>query len=193
MKRLLACLALTLCATPLWAQSYTYAFQVQAEARVLGSFGSLGTATMTFTPERDAGFRVQGSGNVTHPLDAAVVYRYTLDMHFRMKGDQVQVVSRANTSNAAGKEILDVVEEILPFVYLAQVLPRAAKGYALSGAFGAHSMTYSGGPGEQEIHLTRGTRPLATFFVQPARSGPAHINRFRINRRSGTNLMFVPR
>lgn len=190
MKRVLVCLALAFLGVPAHAQTYSYAFQVQAEAGALGTYGDLGSATMTFTPERDAGFRVQGAGDVKHPLDAAAVYRYTLDMRFRMKGDAVQVLSKKNTCNKAGQEILDLVEEILPFVYLAQVLPRAAKGYALSGAFGSHTLTFGA---NQEIALKRGARPLATFFVQPAKSGPARIERFRINRRNGANLMFVPR
>lgn len=186
--------ALLLLPAALRAQTISYAFQVRVEARALGSFGDLGTAIMKFTPEKNAGFRVQGGGDVVHPMDAAAVYRYTLDMRFQMKRDQIQVLSKKNTSNKAGEEILHIVEEILPFVYLAQVLPRAAKGYTLGGGgFGAHTLTYAGSAAEMEIALTRGTRPLATFFMKPAKSGPAQILRFRINRKSGTNLMFVPR
>lgn len=179
---------------PVHAQTIAYSFQVQAEAKALGaSFGDLGTATMNFSPDRDASFRVTGGGNVVHPMDANAVYRYELDMRFALKGDQVQVLSRKNTSNKAGESVLEVVEEIMPYTYLAQVLPRSPKGYTLYGSGGVHTMTYAGAGGDQEVTLKRGPREIAHFYLRPAAHGPAKILRFRINRRTGANLMFVPR
>lgn len=182
-------------AGPARARAISYQFMVQAEARgfVSQSFGDLGTATMLFTPQKDAGFRVQGSGNVVHPLDSSVVYRYELDMHFLLKGDELKLKSRENTSNKAGKEILDIVEEILPFVYLSKMLPRTAKGYTLATPFGKHTMSYSGTATEWQVSLKSGTREVARFYVRPASRGLGKMLRFRINRRTGANLMFVPR
>src|SRR4051812_39584495 len=108
MMRISACVsALALMQFPaaLRAQTIAYTFRVQAESRVLGAaFGDLGTATMNFTPEKDASFHVTGGGNVVHPMDAAAVYRYTLDMRFQLKRDQILVLSHQNTCNKAGQD-----------------------------------------------------------------------------------------
>lgn len=146
---------------------------------------------MQFTPERDAAFGVRGGGTVTHPLDAAVVYRYEIDMHFQLKGNQVRILSKHNTSNKSGERIVAAVEEILPFVYLSLVLPRSAKGYSLSAAGAPHTLTYAGG-NPVEVSLGRDSRELARFYVQPGQPR-GRITRFRINRRSGANLIFVSR
>lgn len=180
-----------LCAGPVVAETIGYTFQVQADARMFGTFGDLGTATMQFTPERDAGFRVSGTGTVMHPLDSAVIYRYELDMHFQLRGNEVRILSKHNTSNKAGETIVAAVEEIVPFVYLSQVLPSSSRGYTLSAAGSLHTLTYTTGI-PQEVSLKRGPRELAHFYVQPA-SPRNRLLRFRINRRSGANLMFVPR
>ena len=177
----------------------TVRFVVNAEARGIVKLDyELGSSSMTFTSEGGAGFRVQGGGRVAHPLDAAAIYEYDLDMRFALKGDHVEVVSKKNTSNAAGKEIMGKVQEILPFVYLSRTLPRTAKGYTLTSPEGVHVLSYAGTASEihtsdMEVSLKREGRELARFYVRPAVRGPGQLSRFLITRRSGANLMFVAR
>jgi len=176
------------------AAPVTSTFTVDAEVRALGNRDyEIGTSTLTFTPEGGAGFRIQASGRVAHPLDAAAIYEYTLDMRFRLKADRLEIVSSHNTSNATGKEILEKVENIFPFAYLSRALPRTAKGYRLATRDGTYTMTYSGAGASTEVSIARGDREVARFFVAPASSGLAALPRFRIIRRNGANLMFQAR
>lgn len=177
--------------TPALAQTDHFVIDAQVRGMFKRDFTDIGTASLTYTSGREAAFRVQGDGRVSHPIDASIKFEYSVDMQFQIKGNTLRYVSKKNTSNEAGKELLSGIERIVPFVYLVKMLPRAPKGYTMSTPSGTYSLSYNSQG--TEVGLTRDKTEVGRFFIQPAVRRFAQLQRFRITRSTGTNLLFTVR
>lgn len=184
-------LAIEMMSIPALAQTDRFAIDAQVRGLVKRDFNDIGTGELTYVSMRNAGFRIQGSGRVSHPIDASITFEYSVDMQFRLKGNTLQCVSKKNTSNEAGKELLSGIERIVPFVYLVKMLPRSPKGYTITTPSGTYSLVYNSNG--TEVGLARDKVDVGRFFIRPTARGLAQLQRFRISRSSGTNLIFTVR
>lgn len=67
-------------------------------------------------------FRVRGAAQVEH-REKKKVYRFNLDMAFKLEGRRLRVLDNKSRFSADSAELRDKVERVVPFLYLLRTLP----------------------------------------------------------------------
>lgn len=150
--------------------------------------GRLGEATLTFQPQKDGNIRVTGKGNVKHPKDRTDL-AFGLDMAFRIEGNWVRTAWSRNTSNEAGKKLIEKIERIIPFVHVASTMGAGQRHFMTK--FGALGVTTRLADGFTETMVEDGPNTLVTFYARKTAGGQVLLEKFKVPTKEGALLSFT--
>ena len=163
------------------SQAQVVQFHVGAQYRgvVKKSFDSIGTAGIQIARRDDGGFRVQGSGKVTHPKEKSKVYEFAIDMQFRLNGEVVEYVSSKSSCNAGSEGLKTRIERLMPFLYLVRALPPGTAPRTVRTPHGSYALKYADLGQRLEVTVEEGRALVGKFFLAKDASGLS-LEKFRI-------------
>jgi hypothetical protein len=169
----------SLCAATTEAQVIQFQVGAQYRGVVKKSFDSIGSAGIQIAKRPDGGFRVQGSGRVTHPKEKAKVYEFSVDMQFRLNGEVVEYVSSTSSCNAGSEGLKTRIERLMPFLYLVSAMPAGKGPKSVRTPHGSYSLKYADVGPKMEVTVEEGKALVGKFFL--AKDGAnLSLEKFRI-------------
>lgn len=88
------------------------AFVAQYEGR------SLGEGKLILTPLEKSSFEVKATGEIRHPHETNKVYKFSLQMHFKLEGRRISILRNVSRYNREAAEHRTAIEQLVPFLFL---------------------------------------------------------------------------
>ena len=152
----------------------------------------IGKATLQYV-ELPKAFRMRGVAQVEH-REKHNVYRFQLDMTFRLEGRRLEVVENRNRFPGDAAEVRDKVERAVPFLYLLRALPVPPEADEQSRSYlakhGYFVVRYARRETNVEAALYRDDELVGKFWLAPHPGAANDLDRIEIPASESVMVVF---
>lgn len=143
----------------------------------------LGKAALQYLPLEAGRFRLRGAADVEH-REKKKRYRFQLDMTVQVAGHHLTVLENRNRFDGDAAGIRERVERVVPFLYLARMLPVPAPAEEPARTWlarhGLFVMRYLRREALVEASLYQDDALVARFELEPRGLAPPRLDRIAI-------------